>query len=204
LVLAARPRDATTPPPPREHDSERIEACRRGDRDALDEIFRAHATDLERLLVRVVGPRNAVEDLLQETFAAAVAAFPRFRGEASVRTWLRRIAIHVADHYLRQPRRRRDVPIDEAPVLATSAESPDAAVESAELAQRIYAHLDTLDSAKRIALVLHVIEELPIREVAALVGASRAATKTRIFLARRALRRRLQRDPGLADRGGGT
>jgi RNA polymerase sigma-70 factor (ECF subfamily) len=203
VVLAARPRDATTPPA-REHAPDRIDACRRGDRDALEEVFRAHAVDLERLLVRVVGPGHAVEDLLQETFAAAVTAFPRFRGEASVRTWLRRIAVHVADHHLRQPRHRRDVALDEVPVPATSADSPQRALENAEVAERLYAHLDTLDSAKRIALVLHVIEELPVAEVAALVGASRAATKTRIFLARRALRRRLERDPVLSDHGDRT
>ena len=61
---------------------DQIEACRRGDRRALQAVFLAHAPYLERLLGRVVGSAVEVEDLLQSTFLAAIHAFPRFRGEA--------------------------------------------------------------------------------------------------------------------------
>lgn len=197
MLLAStgdRRADATPPAPP----TDRIEACRRGDRTALDEVFRAHAPGLERLLARIVGPRVDVEDLLQETFSAAISAFPRFRGEASVKTWLHRIAINVAHKYLRHPRHRRDTPLDDSHMDAAT---PAQDTERRELAARLYAHLAGLDARKRIAFVLHIIEDLPIAEVAALMGASTAATKSRIFWARRALQKRLDRDP--AFRGGG-
>ncbi len=194
LVLSSAPRERPTPPS-LHVDPDVIDACRRGDRNALDAVFRAHAEVLERLLARLVGPRADVEDLLQETFAAAIQAFPRFRGEASVRTWLHRIAVNIARHHLRHPRRRRDVPLDESTAPASTAPAAAEPPVPADLARRLYEHLDALDPVKRIALVLHVIEDRSIAEIAALMGASQAATKSRLFWARRALLRRLRRDP---------
>jgi RNA polymerase sigma-70 factor, ECF subfamily len=181
--------------------SDVIDACRRGDRVALDEVFRAHASNLERLLVRLIGPGADAEDLLQDVFAAAIAAFPRFRGEASVGTWLHRIAIHVAHRHLRAPRRRLEVPVEDVREAPAVAESPEVATARREAADRLYEHLDKLDARKRIALILHVVEDLPIAEVAALMGASRTATKSRLFWARRWLVRRLRKDPALDDGG---
>ncbi len=87
-----------------------------------------------------MGPGADVQDLLQETFVAAIHAFPRFRGEASVRTWLHQIAVNVARHHLRSARRRRDVPLDEATAASGAPEAAGgepAAIE-ADLARRLY------------------------------------------------------------------
>lgn len=195
VLLAA---SATREPPPKiEPSADRIEACRRGDRGALDEVFRMHAEGLERLLGRLVGPRAEVEDLLQDTFSAAIFAFPRFRGEASVRTWLHRIAVNTACKYLRQPRDKRDAQPDaEATTSDTATPAEDA--ERRQLIEKLYTHLDELDAPKRVAFLLVVVEELSIAEVAALTGASKSATKSRVFWARRMLQRRLARDPAFA------
>ena len=198
VVLAVSDRDRAGRPPP-SPSSELVAACRRGDRTALEEVFRAHAADLERLVVRLLGPTADAEDLLQDVFTAAIGAFPRFRGEASVKTWLYRIAVNVAHHHLRAPRLRREVPAIGEP--RAEGDSPELSAARRELTHKLYAHLDQLDPRKRVALLLHVVDDLPIAEVAALMGASNAATKSRIFWARRWLLRRMRRDPDLA--GGG-
>lgn len=180
-------------------DGELIEACRKGDRGALDRVFRAHAEVLERLLARLVGPRGDAEDLLQETFVAAIEAFPRFRGEASVRSWLHRIAIHVAHKELRRPRHRRETPDDNLDAEAASTATPTDRIAADRLAVALYRHLDKLDARKRIAIVLHVVEGYSVAEIAALTGASQTATKSRLFWARRALLASLRRDPELDD-----
>lgn len=179
-----------------------IDACRLGDRDALDMVFRAHAAVLERLLVRLVGPGGDTEDLLQETFAEAIRAFPRFRGDASVTTWLHRIAVFVTHHHLRSPHHRRAVPLELVPDELDEdrpEDRPDRQLETREQLARLYGHLEALDPPKRIAFLLHVVNDHPLAEVAALMGASRAATKSRVFWARRALRSRLRRDPALRE-----
>lgn len=173
-----------------------LEACRKGDRGALEAVFRAHAVAIASLLRRLVGPTADVEDLLQETFAEAIVAFPRFRGEAAVKTWLHRIAIHVAHGHLRRPRHRREVPLGDDADARGIGDTP----EDRERARRLYEHLDAIDPDKRVAFVLRVIEGHSVDEIAALTGTSRAATRSRIFWARRALMKRMAKDPMFAGR----
>jgi RNA polymerase sigma-70 factor (ECF subfamily) len=196
LIVMASSREDRTTPVSVPVAVDQIEACRRGDRGALEAVFRAHAHGLARLLTRIVGPSIDVEDLLQDTFAAAITAFPTFRGEASVKTWLYRVAINTAHQHLRRPRHRREVALEDADAIPRDAVDP----ALGELGAKLYAHLDALDAPKRIALVLYAIEEHTVDEIAALMGASRTAIRSRIFWARRALMKRMRRDPAFADR----
>lgn len=177
-----------------------VDGCRRGDRAALEAVLTAHAPYLERLLGRVVGPRAEVADLLQATYGAAIVAFPAFRGEAQVRTWLARIAIRTAHDHLRRAenRKRGSLPSMEAVADDTNdGRRAEAHLDAKQRAERLHVHLDAIGPKKRIAFMLHVVEGHPIEDVAALMGASKAATKSRIFWARRELMRRASRDPWL-------
>jgi RNA polymerase sigma-70 factor (ECF subfamily) len=182
-----------------------IEACRRGERPALQAVFRAHAPYLERLLSRVVGPGADLEDVLQATFLGAITAFPRFRGEAQVRTWLARIAIRTAHERLRRAEHRRRGELPPLERIADDAEQVlrgEHGIDTRRQLERLYHHLDALGPKKRLAFVLHVLDGNPLEDVAALTGASLAATKSRVFWARRELFRRAARDPllrGLLD-----
>lgn len=158
-----------------EPDAAALDACRRGDRRALDAVLSAHVPVLDRLLTRLAGPAGDVDDLLQTTLMEAVTAFPRFRGEASVQTWLCRIAVNVFRHHLRRPERRYRVALELVPGgsdPADRAPGPDEVLERRRQLARLYHHLDALGPKKRIAFVLHVIEGRPIAEVAALMRAS--------------------------------
>lgn len=179
-----------------------IEACRRGERQALETVFTTHAPYVERLLARVVGPSLEVEDLLQSTFIAAIGAFPRFRGEAHVRTWLARIAVRIAQERLRSASHRLRVDV---PMLEERADADERSrhvehdLDARRRVQRVYVHLNAIGVKKRVAFILHVFEGHPIEEVAALVRASVTATKSRVFWARRELLKRASRDPLLAE-----
>jgi RNA polymerase sigma-70 factor (ECF subfamily) len=184
----------------REPDAATLAGCREGDAAALGRVFESQSPALERLLFRVLGPDEAVEDVMQATFEAAIVAFPRFRGEASVKTWLSRIAVRLAQEHFRKRNRRRRIG------LSLLAEEPEASEADAEAElqhrvhlRRVYEHLDQIDVKKRTALLLHVVEGHSIAEVAALMGASETATKSRIFWARRSLLARAARDPLLRE-----
>jgi RNA polymerase sigma-70 factor (ECF subfamily) len=184
---------------PSDWDARTVAACRRGDRDALQAVLRVEAPLLKRTLCRLVGSQPEVDDLLQKTLIVAVRAFPRFRGEAAVRTWLTGIAVRTALEYLRSPQRRRRLELVPSPDRPDEGAPPEAVVDERRCIGRIAAHLGAIGPKKRVAFVLHVIEGRPLHEVAVLVGASRAATKTRVFVARRELLKRMRRDCTLAD-----
>jgi RNA polymerase sigma-70 factor (ECF subfamily) len=181
---------------------DQIEACRQGDRRALQAVFTAHAPYIERVLGRIVRTPADVEDLLQSTFLAAIHAFPRFRGEAQVRTWLARIAVRTAQDRLRSAahRRRADLPdLEEMADPRAFSGSAEVDLDTQRRVRRLQHVLEHIAPKKRVAFVLHVFEGLPIEEVAALTGASVPATKSRVFWARREVLRRAARDPLLRD-----
>ena len=77
-----------------------------GDRAAVAAFVRRTQPEVWRLCARL-GDRADADDLTQEVYLRALPALPRFRGDASARTWLLQIARHVcADHVRRSTRRR--------------------------------------------------------------------------------------------------
>jgi RNA polymerase sigma-70 factor (ECF subfamily) len=174
--------------------------CRAGERDAIEELFRAHAPVVERMLGRLVGPVVDLEDLVQTVFLEAISALARFRGEASFKTWLLSITAHVGQHYLRAGRVRRHVPLDLVPEEALRRDpSHDRMLDERRLAPELHGLLDRIAPKKRIALLLYVVEGHSIEEVAALMSASQTATRSRVFFARRELRKLLDADARLSD-----
>ncbi len=173
-------------------------ACRAGDPKALDRFFRLYVDRVERVLGRLVGATPDLEDLVQTTFIEAMRSFARFRGEASLATWVTRIAVHVAQHQLRRGLRRM-MPLEVLGAREPATDvDPNRALGQRQLAARLHAVLDGITPPKRIAFLLHVADERSVEEVAALMGASVAATKSRIWFARRELAALSRRDPILA------
>lgn len=177
-----------------------IDACRRGERAALERLFETHAGALERLLRRLLGASPAdVEDALQITFTEAIRSIAAFRGEAPIATWLCRIAVRVALTELQRPHRKRRVQVEDIEAGASNAPSPEARAVSKQTMDRVLAHLSALSPKNRVAFILFAVEGRSVEEVAALVGASVTATKSRIFLARRSLLERIDRDTRLRE-----
>ena len=178
-----------------------IEACRRGERPALELVFRREAPYLERVLFRVAGPNSELEDLLQISLEHAIRAFPAFRGEASVRTWLTRIAVRCALHHLKHPAQRRRVAFEliDGGLSAAASSRPGHEAEARARLRVLYEHLDRLDPKHRTAFVLFQVEGRSMDEVAALMDAGLSATKSRVMWARRKLLARLAKDPRAQD-----
>ena len=180
--------------------TEALDRCRVGDARAIEELFRAHAPLVERVLLRLVGPVMDLEDLVQQVFLEAISALSRFRGEASFKTWLLSIATHVGQHYLRAGRVRRHVPLDLVPE-DTFPDKPehDRRIDERKLSIELHQLLDRISPPKRIALLLYVIEGHSVEDIAVLMGASQTATRSRIFFARRELQKLLRASPRLSE-----
>jgi RNA polymerase sigma factor (sigma-70 family) len=155
-----------------------------GDRAAFESIYRAHADRTFALLTRLIGPDREREDLLQETFVRLHAALPRYRGDASLITFIYQITTHVALDHLR---RRR--PLDELDLdgeIDPSATPADQAQRREELA-RALAMLEKLPPKHRVAFVLREVLGYSHQEVAVLVGSFAATARMRVNAAKRKL-----------------
>jgi len=179
------------------HPAALIDGCRRGERAALAQLFRVETPFLERVLFRIVGPSSDLEDLLQVTLEHAVRAFPAFRGEASARTWLTRIAVRTALHHIKHPAQKRRVSLSviEGGRSPISNSRPQHEAEARSRLRLVYEHLAELDAKQRTAFVLFQVEGRPMDEVAALMDSNLSTTKSRVMWARRKLFARLGRDP---------
>ena len=176
-----------------------LEGCQQGDGAAIEELFRTHVGLVEHVLGRLVGPVMDLEDLVQTVFLEALRSLSRYRGDASFKTWLMSIAVHVGQHYLRAGKIRRHVPLDVVPDEAIARElDHDRGIDERRLAHELHQALDSLAPNKRIALLWWVIEGQSVDEIARLMGASRTATRSRIFFARRELKQLLLANPRLA------
>ena len=154
------------------------------------------------MLGRLVGPTPDLEDLVQVTFLEAMRSFAAYRGEASVASWLTRIAVHVACHHLRRGM-RRTVPLELIPARdepRAPRPSPEAELDVARTTARLHQLLDRIKPKKRVAFLLYAVEGYSVEEVAALTGASQTAVKSRLFFARRELQALVKADPALAER----
>lgn len=134
------------------------------------------------------------EDLLQETFLAAIRGGAGFAGEGSARAWLLAITRHAL-HRLRRRRvgePARTEPLDELGAAAGWGEDPEAALSGAEAHAGLHRAIESLAPADREVLVLRDLEGLSGEATAALLGLPLATTKTRLHRARLRLRAALR------------
>jgi RNA polymerase sigma-70 factor (ECF subfamily) len=172
---------------------ELLARLRSGELAALGDAYDAHHTHVRAFAQRLLGDDSAAEDLVQETFLTLPRVVRRFRGDASLRTFLVSIAVRHASHYLRAAARRRAA-MDRAarePRLDTPA--PDAEAERAQLADVLLRALDALPIDQRVAVVLCEVEGYTSTEAARVVGVPEGTVRTRLFHAKQKLRELLGR-----------
>jgi len=175
-----------------------VERARRRDGAAFRELFRTHLAVVHRVIYRLSGPGNDVEDLVQTAFVEAFRSLPDFRGDALFSTWLTRIAVRVT---LRAKRRRPPfaLSIEETAEPAGDGPGPERVAAAREGLAMLDLVLGELRPKRRAAFVLHVLEGHSMEEVAAILNASVAAVKVRVHDARRHIERRCKTRPELAD-----
>jgi RNA polymerase sigma-70 factor (ECF subfamily) len=163
---------------------------------AIDEVYRTHHAALRGFANRFLGDASAAEDLVHDVFVALPEAIKRFRGEASLRTFLIAIAVKRGYKHIRSAGRRRAAMARLAAEPVTAAVvRPDAAIAQQQLARVLYAALDRLPHDQRTAFVLCEIEQRTAGEAAAIAGAPEATMRTRLFHARKKLREMLEEVP---------
>jgi RNA polymerase sigma-70 factor (ECF subfamily) len=187
-----------------------VDRCLTGEPAATRELFRRHRQRVHASLFRVLGSNRDMDDLLQESFLQVFQSLRGWRAEASLATWIDRVAVRCAYRYLsRRGRRVETNPLDDDEPAALT--SPDAGPgERRQLARdgvaRLYAALGELAPAARLAFTLHELDGRSLAETAELVGSSVTATKLRVWRARKRIEAAAAADPVLrefiAPRGG--
>lgn len=184
----------------RELDQALVERAQKGDKRAFELLVIKYQRKLGRLLSRMVRDAAEVEDITQETFIKAYRALPGFRGESAFYTWLYRIGVNTAKNYL-VARKRQPTSSD---VLAEDAENyeegdllrdvatPDAELQTKQIAQAVNSAVDILPEELRVAITLREIEGMSYEEIAQMMDCPIGTVRSRIFRAREAIAERIR------------
>lgn len=179
-------------------DFDLVSRARLRDADAFRTIMKLNNQRLYRLARGIVRNDAEAEDVVQEAYVRAFAHLDGFRGQASLSTWLSRIAINEALGRLRK-RRRAALVADrisaEAKIipfpLNVSADDPERTMAQREILQLVERATDDLPELYRAVFVARVIEGLSLEETADLLGLRAATVKTRLHRARALIRKAL-------------
>jgi len=128
-----------------------------------------------RFLVSSVGSAEA-EDCFQETFIAALRAYPRLRRGSNMRAWVLTIA-HRKALDAHRARARRALPVADATIADRGGSSPSAQDEALANDAPLWQAVGELPARQRSAVVLRYVADLPHRDIAAAIGCSEEAAR---------------------------
>ncbi len=179
--------------------TECLKPCDKGS-DRLESLGTEYAQDFNQLVLanhqriyglfrRMVGSHEEANDLTQDTFIKVYRNLPKFRGNAAIETWIYRIAINTGLNYLRRQKVRQVLGLevlDKKPAMEETSLSPT----SREVLRQAIAKLP---SRQQIVIILRSFQELPFKEIAAILNITENNAKVNYSHALKSLRRTLEK-----------
>jgi len=134
-------------------------------------VVREHGPRVYRHLKRIFGPSVDVDDVFQAVFVEVLRSLPSFKGRSKLSTWIRRITWNVAYQEMRMHyRTTRSTSFDETRDSVAETGEAEAQAARRQVMGRLYESLETLDPKQRMAVVLHDIEGLTLKEIGKALG----------------------------------
>lgn len=165
-----------------------ISACRKGDTKAQFRLYQLYAKPMLNSCYRIMNHREEAEDVLQEAFLKAFMNLPRFRGDSSFGTWLKRIVINQAINAMKKKKmfflqlEEVEDPIDDS---ANMSEFP-------ENIQQAYDAIHRLPTGYRTVFSLYALEGYDHEEIGEILGISSSTSVSQYSRAKRKLREIIQ------------
>ena len=163
------------------------EGCRRGDNTARKQLYETYASYLLGVSLRYVGDRSVAEDLLHDGFIQILTHFDQFcwKGEGSLRAWLFKVQQNVILSHIRKKEKLQEtVWLEENPQVQDIEEPPG--IE--DIPKRVIMQMIAeLPAGYRTIFNMYVIDELPHREIARLLGIQEHTSASQLLRARRLL-----------------
>jgi RNA polymerase sigma-70 factor (ECF subfamily) len=200
--------------PPMEPDEELLRRLRAGDERAFVILVERHNGAMLRLALSFVPSRAVAEEVVQDTWLAALHGLTAFEGRSSLKTWLFSILVNRAR--TTGVRESRSVPVaDAGPVVDASRFGPDGAwavppehwieeaenrIDAVKLADLLRVLLDTLPARQREVVLLRDVEELSSADVCDVLAISEANQRVLLHRGRAKLRQALESELGGAPR----
>ena len=176
---------------------ERIIAAKNGDQQALAWIIEYYAESVHGFIYSVIGKRQYVEDLAQDTFIKMISGIKTFELKAPFRSWLFRIALNVCRDHIRRKRVRnivtyltKDNTDYEIPIIDYT-QNPEIDLDSSETLKQIQQILQNLPEPLKVVFLMRDVQELTYEEISDALKWKIGTVKSRLFRARKEIARLL-------------
>ena len=165
----------------------------------FDAVVHQHWPRVFRFALASLRDHNAAESLAQDCFLRAWQARERYRGEASVSTWLMHIAVNLVRDRIRNRRlqfwkRTQTMALDMDWVVRSVSDgraTPESEAAARQQIAAVWAALEELTEKQRTVFLLRFVEDMNALEIAAATGLKEGTVKTHLFRAMQAIRKKL-------------
>jgi RNA polymerase sigma-70 factor (ECF subfamily) len=170
-----------------------VEACQRGDREALRALYEAYKDKVYSIAFYFFhGDAAAASDVTQQVFLKLIVGMARYRGDSEFSTWLHRIVVNACVDRSRRHRAEVAVPDPGAiDAVADSRLSHEALFARGEVARSVKDAIAALPPKLRIAILMRYFEELSYTDMAKALDCSIGTVSSRLSRGHRLLARRL-------------
>ena len=199
-------------------DTELVRRGRAGERGALEELFKRYEKGLFGYVRRFLKGAADPSDVYQEIVLRAIENLDRFNPKLNFRTWLFTLAANYCKNVFRSKEQRGkfrmpsmrhahdDVMIDVTETAPDASPGPDRTLENAEFIEALEHELMNLPHPQREVFILREFNDIPFKEISAILKIPEATARSRMFLAVEYLRVRLRefssgRAPAVRERG---
>jgi len=178
---------------------ELIEACRGGDRAAMENLLQEISPDLYRIIFSILRDHDDTDEVLQETLIRLFRYVGALKDIQRFPAWVMRIAVNQVQTFRVRKNRNRLYEVEDSREISNSAvvlsgvapEDPCEKIMREQMRAEITEAMDSLPDRQKMATVLFELEGMSIKEIANIMQCSEGAVKFGIHEGRKKLKRRL-------------
>ena len=182
--------------------AELVAAARTGDQDAISALYEKTYSKVYYTVKSMIRDEDAVFDIVQDTYIKAFIHLDSFQGDTKFLPWVRRIAANTARDWLKKRRpmlftelgsgEGQDIPVEELFPDERSENLPEQVIDQEETRRLLREIIGELPEDQRAAISMFYYEEMSVKEIAAAMGVSESAVKSRLMYGRSKIEKKVQ------------
>lgn len=165
----------------------------RGDSEGFSKLYNRYKNRVFGFLLRMTGDRDRAEDLLQDTFIAALRNADQFDRKRNFLSWIFGIAHKRTIDFFRHARVELDHVDDTGGSVGSRLEAPDSSLSNKQLREAISAAVETLEDAQKEVFLLRELGDVPFKDIAMIMDCPINTALGRMRLALKNIRKELEK-----------
>jgi len=171
-----------------------VREAKAGDPEAWNRLFQRYQLPLYSYVFELVRDEQASLDIVQETFINAVRYLDRLRDDGKFGSWLFGIAHQKCIQRWRKQPREESICVEDLEIVSDDGPGPSDWLISKEQEEEFMRQLNQLPPPQRSVLLLHIVEDFSLEEIATITGAAIGTVKSRLHYARKSLRKIIEKE----------